>query len=543
MRAHRIGRDQGVVVLLLIALGLFGLLGAPLAPLASAADVPHAATTGLLQDAARSLRWPERVSSRPDLPGQAAQVSVGDPAGTPMAAVITVLSIAEGPAFLDALQRPGMTRGTYHGWEAVIQRRGDQAASARGLIAWHAGPYGFIAEDATGSGRELEIAEALYAAAQGRQLSGWSGSTAIVLAQTEDAPGAASIGDFQALTQQVNDYYRLNSYGRVDFTFSWLDADGDAGSEDWHTVAPTLAAYAENRCQLAKDALRAAFARAAQATASLPPAVYLERAIVVYAAGQAGAARPFPPSMCSLGRAHAVDVQNGDRATRIHVPYVLLLSEQDPLGVWAHELGHTLHARHEAGADDRLADRYTDPKAPASSGTVGFWDLMALGSYWGAPAGSAPTQMSSYTKEAAGWLRYRQAQLGQEYTLTALESQSVGDEVLFVDGPSGGRDGGDYYVLEARDRTQPHGAPETGVMIYHVTRDPSSGHDIVEPVYCQNGEPMGYANGAALRHSTLHGTAEGLREATSYTLRNGVVIRLLAESFSPYRATVRIQWR
>jgi hypothetical protein len=79
------------------------------------------------------------------------------------------------------------------------------------------------------------------------------------------------------------------------------------------------------------------------------------------------------------------------------------------------------------------------------------------------------------------------------------------------------------------------------VVIYHVTRDRSSGRDIVEPVYCQNGEPMGFANGTALRHSTLHGATEGLQEATSYTLRNGVVIRLLAESFSPYRATVRIE--
>jgi hypothetical protein len=237
---------------------------------------------------------------------------------------------------------------------------------------------------------------------------------------------------------------------------------------------------------------------------------------------------------------------------RIYVPYVLLLSEQDPLGVWAHELGHTLHARHDAGADDRLADRYTDPNAPASSGTVGFWDLMAIGSYWGAPAGSAPSQMSSYTKELAGWLRYRRAELGQEYTLTALESQNAGDEVLILGEPeargmetaaTGSGDGtrSDYYILEARDRTQPYGAPETGVVIYHVSRDGAEGQEIVEPVYCQNGEPMGFANGTAYRHSTLHGAAEGLLEARTYTLRGGVVIRLVAESFSPYRATVRVE--
>jgi len=245
--------------------------------------------------------------------------------------------------------------------------------------------------------------------------------------------------------------------------------------------------------------------------------------------------------MCSLGREYAMDVETSGQTMRLQVPYVLLLSEQDPLGVWAHELGHTLHSRHEAGAADRLADRYTDPKAPASSGTVGFWDLMALGSYWGAPAGSAPAHMSSYTKELAGWLRYRQAEPGQEYALTALESQGAGSEVLAVDGPSGGRNGGDYYILEARDRTTPYGAPETGVVIYHVTRDRSTKQEIVEPVYCQNGEPMGFANGTAYRHSALHGSAEGLLEATTYALRGGVVIRLLAESFSPYRATVRIE--
>ena len=181
-------------------------------------------TAQALRMAARTLGWPEVLSDRSDLPGGASQVTSGDQVGANSVAVITTLSGSDGPAFLDALQQPGMTRGAFHGWEALIRRRGDPVdpavsadSSARGFIAWYAGPYGFIAEDATGSGRELEIAEALYAAAQERQLSGWSGSTAIVLAQTEDAPGAASIGDFQALTQQVNEYYRLNSYGRVDF--------------------------------------------------------------------------------------------------------------------------------------------------------------------------------------------------------------------------------------------------------------------------------------------------------------------------------------
>ena len=88
------------------------------------------------------------------------------------------------------------------------------------------------------------------------------------------------------------------------------------------------------------------------------------------------------------------------------------------------------------GGLHRVSDRYQSDQPGRQLGHVGAWDLMGTGSRWGDPAGVAPTHMSSYTKEAAGWLRYLPAELGRHYRLEALENQSMGDHVLRVDDPS-----------------------------------------------------------------------------------------------------------
>jgi len=135
---------------------------------------------------------------------------------------------------------------------------------------------------------------------------------------------------------------------------------------------------------------------------------------------------PLPPCMCSLGRGYALDVDNGGQTMSIHVPYVLLLSERDPLGCgrtsWAHA------ARPVRGRSGRpLADRYTDPNAPRTVdggvlGPDGHWLVL------GNPGGERPHAHVLLYQGASGWLRYRQAEVGQEYTLAALESQTAGDE-------------------------------------------------------------------------------------------------------------------
>ncbi len=77
-------------------------------------------------------------------------------------------------------------------------------------------------------------------------------------------------------------------------------------------------------------------------------------------------------------------------------------------------------------------------------------------------------------------------------------------------------------------------------MIYHVTCDHDTGQPMVEAQSCQNDSTAGFAENAIYERSTLHGAAEP-DGASEYVVPGGLVVRLLAESFSPYRATVRIE--
>ena len=522
-----------------VARALFAMLAllASLAPVSTASCPETLGDTGpevivkqMLMDTVRKLGWPAKISPRPGLPGHSWQITAdGSDLQPALTAVVSISPENEQPAWLDKLESQGLTRGLYHGCEAIIVRSGDRLCAdedpmgeadlhgatscqeTHGLIAWRCGPYSFLAEDTTGSGRELEVAEALYGAAQQHRLCGLTSSTVVILAQTADTPGTTPLSHFRAVAQAANDYYRLNGYGRVDFTFSFMDADGDQGSRDWYTVGPVLSSYAGNPYDYAVTALQTAFAGA-----NLPSVVYLERAIIVYAgqAWQADPTRPLSSSRCLLAASHAIELTATGHKTSIYVPNLILVSEKDALGTWVHELGHTLHARHGISqATEQLHDRYSDPDAPMQGGEVGYWDLMGRGNRWGNPAGSSPAHMSSYTKVAAGWLRYRRAVLDRDYVLTSLENQSMGDTVLTVDDPDSD-DPRDYYILEARDSDGPFAAPRSGLVIYRVACDPRGGYEIVEIVHCPN------------NNTTI--------------ILGGLVVKLVAESFSPYKATIRL---
>ena len=56
----------------------------------------------------------------------------------------------------------------------------------------------------------------------------------------------------------------------------------------------------------------------------------------------------------------------------------------------------------------------------------------------------------------------------------------------------------------------------------------------------QTGGVGGTRLGKPYQRPTLHGTARG-DGAREYIISGGLVVRLLAESFAPYRATARIE--
>jgi len=196
----------------------------------------------------------------------------------------------------------------------------------------------------------------------------------------------------------------------------------------------------------------------------------------------------------------------------------------------------------------RIGDRYSYPEAGQRVGHVGPWDLMDGGGLWGSPDSPSPTQMSSFTKVAAGWLRYRPAMLDRDYMLTAVENQRMGDAVLKLDDPLGNDPLCSYYLIEARDHDALFGAPESGIVIYHVTHDRDDGHPVVDILRCQCEDTMAFSERTfrerqpifkLYERSTLCGAAEpdGARE---YVMAGGLVVTLVAESFSPYNATIRL---
>ncbi len=84
---------------------------------------------------------------------------------------------------------------------------------------------------------------------------------------------------------------------------------------------------------------------------------------------------------------------------------LIVVSESELMGTWAHETGHTLGgilAPNKGGGI--LPDRYGDKNGNHS---IGNWDLMGSGNWLGSPAGSNPDHMSSFSKEWLDWLEYK----------------------------------------------------------------------------------------------------------------------------------------
>ena len=536
----------------LLAATLFGLAAYIPTPAVAA---PQASTQQILAAVAQRLGWPATTSQRPDIPGLALQVtSDGRAEAAATRAAVSIMGGDDEPTLLELLEGQGATRGVFHGRAAVIVRPGDrtydgpQAANAgevnpatpcrstQGLIAWRCGPYLFAAQDTRGGGHELEVAEALYAVAEQQGLCG--PSSVVILAQTTDTPGSSTLHRFQTLAQATTWYYTLNGYGRVDIPLTLLDADGPAGAHDWYTVGPSASAYAGQEMRFAIAAVQRAFAGM-----SLPESTYLERAIIVCpSAGELlSAQRRLFSTTFWLPAATQIEVPSAGHAARVYIRDLVLLSEDDELGTWVHEVGHTLYSKYTTPSGyHHISDRYQYDQPERRFGHVGLWDLMGTGSRWGNPEGKSPTQMSSYTKEAANWLRYAEASLDTEYALTALENQKMGDFVLRLDDPLSAEPSC-YYIIEARDANVFFGVPESGVMIYYVTYDHRYGHAVVNAIGSAEREADSARPDPSSQHATLHGVKDsgGVTEYVNATA--GFKVRLVAESFRPYKATVRIE--
>ncbi|MHB1319068.1 MAG: metallopeptidase domain-containing protein, partial [Anaerolineae bacterium] len=479
----------------------------------------------------------------------------------------------------EKMQENGFTPSSYQGRPASIVRAGQELCNAGGLvgylseviremfrgifgdavddscpyasagyITWSCGSHAFVARDDTGQGGEDAIAGALFAAAEHQGLCDL-GDTLVILAETNDVAGSKTIEDYKPIADKVNSYYGQNAYGNVSLSFTYVDYDGAEGDDDWYLIDANMADFRGKETDFAIAAVQAAFEAGAPREE-----LDLARVIVVHAgpSQQMTASTPTPAplqTVCAWSESnnwHEITVGPAENPSIVHASSLIIVGETDGLGLWAHEVGHSLYGRQLLyGKYTSIGDRYNYQQPYGLNGEISAWGLMGNGNWWGTPWASDPVHMSAFSKENAGWLSYTAAALGEDYTLAALESQGGAAGALKVDDPTSA-DPDVFFTVEARQAGVAYGAPESAVVVDKVSWDAANGHAVVNNLDPQSGPTAGSAHGLGYDRPTLRnaGAADGVKvyrsvpERLEFTLHsestaNGYSAVVSASVFTP----------
>lgn len=137
----------------------------------------------------------------------------------------------------------------------------------------------------------------------------------------------------------------------------------------------------------------------------------------------------------------------------------IIVAENDPLGMWAHEVGHLLRRALEKDAfpendyTNVLPDRYGDGVG------IGKWGVMGMGAWLGHPLGTHPDHMCSHSKWLLGLLGYQNVSHTTIW-VNSLETSHAGDNITRYNL----RDGS-YYILEVRNSNQQYSHWDTSIRI------------------------------------------------------------------------------
>ncbi|MCI0503480.1 hypothetical protein L0Y65_02095 [Candidatus Micrarchaeota archaeon] len=532
---------------------------------ASFAESDDARAQRALQKAADNLGWSTAVTTDEEDDVGTGKTYTISPEGTgsdeDLHGSIIVFATDQEPGvwlgFLD--EQFDMDRSSYLGRDAVIQRYGENCnptgipkiindfvvgffedifgesddpdkncVTEHGAIVFACGKMLFAASDGREDegGEEDNIAAAIFSAAQEEGLCEY-GDTLIILVDTPELAGSEFISEKVKMAQKVNEYYGVISYGqRPPFRVSVLDSDGSRGPLDYYTLPTPMSSF-NGDANKWNNFEKAAVQKAFNGT-TLSEDLYFERIVLVYAGPpqQTAPAVPFYDACDYKRDSDYVEVGTTTGTKRIYNKNFIFLSEDSELGQWAHEFGHSLPSRYMLPAPlsyDRISDRYNvGALADRQYGEVNNWGLMGYGVWWPNDA-TSPVHMEGFTKFAAEWLGTSSASLNQTYTVTALERMKKGDSILTLDDPAS-NDADSYYIIEARDPTAFFGAPESGVVIYKVSK--SAGHHVVNALAPQSGAvTASSAQGRQYQKATLTATSG---DASNYTnVPGGFRIRLL----------------
>lgn len=292
------------------------------------------------------------------------------------------------------------------------------------------------------------IAESLHNSPIGRQ------RTYVILVNFSDMPQSKTITEImQVFSEAAIDYYTAISYNQT-----WFDDDNVVG---WLEMPKTMSYYAA-------DNITTQYALAEDAITLADPYIdfNIYYRIMIVHAGRNEAITHNESDIWSyafLGEI-LITTDEGNKWLSIAV-----VSEYDPMGIYAHEMGHMLG----------LPDLY-DPTGAKEY--MGKWDLMAKGNWNGVPAGTSPAHPSSACKISLGWLSDNdivEVDYGSTVTveLKPLESLS-GVRAIRIPISSDA-----YYLVEVRRKTgYDLYLPGEGVLILFVNETLGSGEGPVRLV-------------------------------------------------------------
>src|SRR5216117_1639646 len=301
--------------------------------------------------------------------------------------------------------------------------------------------------------------------------------TLVVLIEFSDKPNSTSPTRIANTLSAMNSYYAEDSYDVVSFATTL----SPSATSSWYSLQQTMEYYSANTAsidnQLVTDSLQAAY----RAGVNFHDYRY---AIIVHA----GNDEAMPPHSSTDIHSFTIPgfVFNPSPINSFQIS-TSVVSETDPVGVYAHEAGHL----------QGLPDLYdlTQQIDPVNN-FVGYWEIMALGEWNPNNAnplqpspGTYPSQHSSWSKIRLGWISNSSIRLvypGNMTTVTLqnLELPSVGIRAVKIP-ISVNSDGSlSYYLVEMRGRLGtydqylpfPSDYPGATLLIYDVNESIADGH-------------------------------------------------------------------
>jgi len=265
----------------------------------------------------------------------------------------------------------------------------------------------------------------------------------VILVEFHDVLHSVKDDAIRTRLSLVQAYFQETSYGVLRLRFDLVQV--------WLTLDKSMTFYgagdftSEKHEELATDSIQAASQHTDFAIS--------KRVLIVHSGGDQASSPHDQDDIWSFALP-PIDYSTSAGEVRL---FAAAVSESDPPGMIAHEVGHMLG----------LPDLYnvTINANGGEDSFVGPWDLMAQGSWNSDWMGENPSYLSSWSMMYLGWMPSHQVvlvELKQTRTVTIdpLEVPSSGLHTVVL--PLGSQE---FYIIEAR--ADPY-LPQQGVLVYYV---------------------------------------------------------------------------